>query len=371
MILLVDELDKTKKSKMIITEKKVLRFSLGLTALVILVLLMIFVAPIPLKDFQEEFGFNRVTTIDFDESDLYYNINGNLWNTDRPDYVLPNDFLRYTSVFQTKKDYPIELHVEVKIYVGEKNVTDTTILPAAKFTSDEHTTGVSLLYHAKELGRNVLLADYKFVNSSNNAVLEEFTKITKYDVVSLDFMSQDISNKNTHTAFISSIVVGIGTLIALISYTIYSRSNVNEMKKQNEEFKEQHNIENRPWVGPLAGLQRHSTFDNKFVFNFKNAGKTPAHVEESIGYSHNSLDRKEIRSNRGHKVKSIMIPNQEANLSLAIQELCFNEIINGRQDLYIMVYIKYDFLDSNDEYGVLYKWNKTRDSFDVIDEWIK
>lgn len=342
-----------------ITEKKVLRFSLGMAVIGILILIMIYVIPIPMQEFKEESGFNRVERVDIKGTDLYFWISGSLWNTDRPDYVLPNDLLRYTAVFQTKKEYPIELHSDLIVYVGDKNVTNTITLPIAKFTIDERTNGINLIFHAKELGRNVIFANFKFINSTNNVVLEEFTMDTKYDVVSPEYALQDQSNKTTSVAFTASVFVGIFTVIALVSTTLYSRSHAKELRKQNKtlvkqnkELKEQTSIQDRPWLS-LENEEGFSVHHDLFDIPFQNFGKSVAHdVKVTSFIKKGEITEDEIIKNGKTYPEFDVSPNEIFSHFIPIPEN-LRSSVNETDAVHIGLILEYKFERTKEGKSVL------------------
>jgi hypothetical protein len=375
-----------------ITEKQALVFSLGVTLMVVVFLVGVFVIPIPMQEFKEEYGLNRIQEIRIEGTDVHFEIYGALLNTDRPDYIFPKDFLHYKIIFQTKKEFPIELHTELIIYAGKNNVTNTVTLPIAKFTSDERTNDVSFYYHAEELGRNIIFANFKFINSTNGVVLKDFSKTTKYDVVTSDYALQDKANKNTNVALIVSILIGVGTLIALISSTLYSRSNVMELRsqnstlvKQNDELKKQYSFQNRPWIviNPLEFhlavldtreipwkdyLKNVSMGPNfevpkevRLIVSCKNIGSSPARV---IQYRYRGTEKITLEQLKQNKhSERILLPSQE--MTWVVNTPYFG------QEYFIafLVEYSYDIFDQKGSDFIGTQWRYYNRDYWNIDEW--
>lgn len=267
-----------------ITEKNAIIYGVGITCFVILILFAIFVVPIPMKEFVEKSGLNTIEKIDFSGNNLYSAIGGSLFNFDRQNYVLVGDQLWYSTLFQSKLDYPIELHAYFQVFVGGKNSTNLILLePIPKFTLDDNTNGAHWEYYPTKEGRTKIKANLQFINSSNGVLLHSQNRTTEFDVVSPEYALQDQSNKTTSLALIASGLVGVFTVIVLISSTLYSRNNVKELRTQNKtlvnqnnELKEQHSIQNRPWISIADAERKYELTPNILKIFIKNYGNSPA-----------------------------------------------------------------------------------------------
>ncbi|MCH7561484.1 MAG: hypothetical protein IIC67_09020 [Thaumarchaeota archaeon] len=333
-----------------ITEKRAIGLGVGFFLIVIIIIIIIFVLPIPMSQFVEKIGLNTIEKINFSGNDVYYAIGGSLFNSDRPNYVLVGDQLWYSTLFQTKLDYPIELHATFQVFVGGKNVTNLIHLePIPKFTLDDRTNGAHWEYYATEEGRNKIKADLRFINSSNGVLLHNVNKTTEFDVVSPAFALQDQSNKTTSWALTASVTVGVFTVVALVSSTLYSRSNVKALRKQNrtlvkqnKELKEQYSIQNRPWISIIS--ERAFNFNgSRFEIIFQNYGKSVAHdVKPTVYVKKGAITKDEIIKHGTIYSEFDISPNETYSQFEPISSSLISDVKNT-DDVYVGILMEYYF----------------------------
>lgn len=87
-------------------------------------------------------------------------------------------------------------------------------------------SGIFFQFTAHKGGINVLKVNLPVYRQSDHKLLENNTQITKFDIANLGIKLQDDANRINFGLLIASIVIGIGTVIALSSNVIFSRRQV-------------------------------------------------------------------------------------------------------------------------------------------------
>jgi len=221
-------------------------------------------------------------------SEIYQVENLRLVNMVRESYIFPNDRLEYRFTINNPLDQNIRVSYDFEVFTTaehEREFQDK----GEWFIRNLQTEHKQLEFFLKEEKPYDLKLNLIFYNSTDDKIAQ-FPPIEKdIPVLSLANKLQDDANQLTYKGFIAVSIVGIGTIIALVTNVIFSKLEVDKLdtqnqhsedqiellKKQNDDLKEQQSIQNRPWISVIANNPVRIDGESLQI-QFENYGKTIA-----------------------------------------------------------------------------------------------
>jgi len=163
-------------------------------------------------------------------------------------------------------------------------------------------------------------------------------------------------------------------LVAFVAYQIHqtkqqlgiTQTDINMTKQQMESSL-------RPWVGADKGLIE--TDDEFFRFQYCNYGQLPTKdTKMKVWSSDKEILRENLEKLEGSEwpYKGIIMPNQIKSYVLGQTKGDFEKVKSGVNDFWICLVIEYNYAnDKKGEYGVIYSYEHSSQTFAIMDEWSK
>jgi len=156
----------------------------------------------------------------------------------------------------------------------------------------------------------------------------------------------------------------LGVMALLFSRTF------NDVKKTTELIK----LENRPWVGPSGDIFSEPSTDNKekFLLKIKNFGESPAkNVTVNFITQEHELDKEKTKNSQDIKKENLgsFLPSMEASYWFYIDSDKMQKARSNAADVYIGLYISYDFETKKNGYGMIGHFDSHENDFVKTEMW--
>ena len=151
---------------------------------------------------------------------------------------------------------------------------------------------------------------------------------------------------------------------------IFSRA-FRDVKKTTELIK----LEHRPWVGPVSGdILSESSIENKekFLIKIKNFGKIPAkNVNVNFITQDHKLDREKTKKPKDIENDNIgsLLPSMETSCWFHIDSDTMQKARSNAAEVYIGLYISYDFEKKKSGYGMIGHFDSHENDFVKTEMW--
>lgn len=288
-------------------------------------------------------------------SEIYQVENLRLVNMVRESYIFPNDRLEYRFTINNPLDQNIRVSYDFEVFTTaehEREFQDK----GEWFIQNSQTEHKQLEFFLKEEKPYDLKLNLIFYNSTDDKIAQFPPIETDIRVLSLENKLQDDANQLTFQGLIAVSVVGIGTIGALIMNVIFSKLEVDKLdtqnqyskdqiellKNQNEDLKEQQSIQNRPWIS-LISENPTTLVGDLFQIEFENYGKTIAtDIKVTSMVKQGKITRKELIKNGTSYPKFDISPREVFSHMVPIPDDVL-KIINSVADIYVGVIIQYKY----------------------------
>ena len=279
--------------------------------------------------------------------------------------------------FTNKQPYSLTIEPEVYTWIGKLDHVKE-ILPTTTYGPNHGPTGKNNVFSAPvNEGENYFKVALKISYGNNGTFITYLNSTVVHNILSPESAIQERQSSMMFWSVIVAIFVGSGTVGALIWTNRISQreiglqeAHIGEVNAQNDFLKEQSVFSDRAWIGATLGIQFHPEIQNRFLFHYKNYGKTPAFkVKENGGYFKTKPTKNQVKAIERLDIESLLVPQQEVQFGFNVPVDVIESSKRNETDLYYWITIKYKINGGNGEYGVIYHDSPSTNSFIVEEEW--
>jgi len=131
----------------------------------------------------------------------------------------------------------------------------------------------------------------------------------------------------------------------------------------------------RPWIGPVdSGIVLKSTSSEgkeKYIIKIKNFGKTKAkNVTTNFIIQDHKFNKEIIMDSPNERFDlGPLLPEMEKDYWFYIDSDLIQQTISNHSQIFVGIYISYEFQEDSNGYGLMYQYNNQTDVFDRIETW--
>lgn len=276
----------------------------AIIAIVVTILAVIFDEPIIVN-----FELNEVTKVEIKNS--YFETTGVIINNFRDTVIFPDDKLTLKIALVNKFAKKIEYTPTIKILQGGKIIEGPFELESRVLAPNGGWTSYQKEFFVG--GEGIKELEILFTGLDGETKEELVSTLFEKDlqVLSLNDKLQSDQNNTLLLGVIFSLIIGGGTVTALILNQKTSKAEVSQLEIQNENFLKKTSEQIRPWISVQDSDIQAKIEGNFVVVCLKNYGKTTAKNMKVIGYSKNKPFSKKELIKKGDKYKTTaMAPNE-------------------------------------------------------------
>ena len=283
--------------------------------------------------------FLPITNLEFQESEWIKISSANLYTRYQDPTISPND--QIFMILNVTNKVPHNILVEPSFHTYfSGNPTD--IQSGEKMTYGHYAEGkFQSDFFPKFEGLNIVQVALK-ISYSNGTFLTYQNATTTFDVISKSDELQIQQNYFLLAGVIISSVIGGGTLTALYFNRRTSKEEIKLLEIQNHDLKEQHIIQNRPWIS-LVPKKTIALAPPYFQMMFENYGNTAAINIETLSLIRNGEITEEDFI--GHTPPSPPVdisPKEQFAKFLKIPDEIL-KIIKTSENIHIGILLQYEF----------------------------
>lgn len=208
--------------------------------------------------------YKPIANFQFEESE-WIKINSANVYTQGKHVVTPNDQLYVIFNVTNKVQKNILIEPEFHTYQAGHLKEVRPISPA--IFGFEYTGTIDGVYYPTFEGLNIVETAFK-ISYSNGTFLTYQNATTGFNVISKTDELQIQQNDYVLLGFIASTIIGAGTLTVLYFTQRTSNKQIDLLKTQNKDLKDQFNLENRPWVVPSDIVPKFVSFEDGTTIDY-------------------------------------------------------------------------------------------------------
>ena len=169
------------------------------------------------------------------------------------------------------------------------------------------------------------------------------------DSVEKNFVVQPVQNYWFLVSAIASAIIGVGTIGTLVANTYFSRTQVHEMRNQNQLYRDQFSYLNRPWIS-VSNIDPMTHQPNFLGVPLKNYGKTPAvNIRTKYLVKEKNITVDDLRREGKPVETADMTPDEIWSETLEMLPQTYAKMLTT-DDCYFGLYIEYSY--ENNKTGV-------------------